>query len=123
MIACDNGSGPITAGPLTIHKPLGGETFTIGDTVKISWAEDASISGVVVKLYTNKGLSNAINLTAAVNGMVARPDTFFTWIIGSENLSPAVTYKSPVDTCYITLAKYGEESVFSKSALFTVRQQ
>jgi hypothetical protein len=62
-------SQPFSTKWLSLTSPTDGGTYTHGDTIRVRWetSPSASISGIVVKLSTDGGLtfgSNALNLAA-----------------------------------------------------------
>lgn len=48
--------GPAPQGPIVLHRPSGGESFSVGDTMVIEYTADPEVNlGVIISLSTNAG--------------------------------------------------------------------
>jgi hypothetical protein len=99
---------------IIITSPTKGQTFTVGQSVNVTWRVSSGISSIHVVLSTDGGRSYQEMLTGSVP-----PNTVLAWTIGSEPSGVAFAY--PSDSCKIKISNYLEETVFDVSSMFHVQ--
>lgn len=100
-LSCKSGNGPDDPKDLEITYPRGGETFTVGQKVTITWKASDKIVSVFFKLSTHpdSGWTQAIKLQSipAENGS-------WDWTIGAEEWPARPPY--PSSLCRIKILDY-----------------
>lgn len=124
--ACDNSSGTSDNnlpdnGYVELTYPLGGNSFTVGETVIIKFKVNKStISGIVPQISINNGLTwNAISNSIAPdpNGEKGQLLTC-SWIIGQEKTVPP--YDATNAQCLIMVQDYTINEAIDQSTVFTI---
>ena len=109
-MACNTSTGPKAAtGAMAVLQPTAGQTFKVGDTIKVKWTVryPDSISSIIVALYH---LPDAVPITLGSNSF-AYPDTTFSWVADSAAVS---------GHCYIKLQEYFNNVVPDSSGTFSI---
>jgi hypothetical protein len=116
--------------PITLFEPNGGETYHVGDTMRIRWTADSSAPLVTINMAVDGGESGWWYLIGATRGIgMGDPgwgDT--SWVI-ADSLSDATTVVSTVSSrCLVKIRNYVDgitaddsDSVFTISAPGAVR--
>jgi hypothetical protein len=115
--AYDEGvSGYLHEKYIIITNPVAGQTFSVGQSVTITFRALASqLSSVLFRLSTDNGMSYGEMLTGSVQPSVHS----INWVIGSE---PGGTFTYPSTTCKIRLEDYNVgNSIFDISGTFSVQ--
>jgi len=106
----DTGQATIaTAGSITITNPLGGETFTAGQEVHVTWT--AENIGAVKLQYTTDGGDTWSSVTSGA-GIFTTDDEWgdYTWVVPQVSTEQAL----------ILISDYNEGPASSLSGLFTI---
>jgi hypothetical protein len=97
---------------IVITSPAKGQSFTVGQSVNVTWRVSPGISSIHVMLATDSLYFQEM-LTRSVPW-----DSVLTWKIGSE--PSGVIFAYPSDSCRIRISNYLEEMVCDTSGIFSV---
>jgi hypothetical protein len=103
---------------LLLLNPKGGDSYTVGQTVPISWRATPDVSSVGIGLSIDGGKSSFQDIT---KGSLAYPQiTSYQWVIGSEE-NGSFTYGA-TNSCVINVYSYtAKTEIFDKNAAtFTI---
>lgn len=107
--------------PITIQNPGAGDTYRIGDTLRVRYSADMTeISGVVLSLSLNDGESYTLMHTDA--SQPAGPDQVFDYVI-PEHLTIGASQVSTVSsTCVIMVSSYPAGTAMAISGMFSIAE-
>jgi hypothetical protein len=108
-------SNPFSLKVILITNPIANQTFTVGQTVSITWRDAASnISSLQLMLSTDGGTTFGDMLTMSL------PSTTnsYSWIVGSE---PGSIFSYPSSKCVIKVMDYTNNNLKDISGTFTVQ--
>lgn len=113
---CEKIAGPTPppAGPIEILQPIGGETYRVGDVVRIMWKINdlAKVSSVGIRFdSTGMFLSNKVFEELLENGSLPPDTTWFDWTVKSSEVSKR---------CKIQVREYNNNCDPGTSGFFTV---
>ena len=110
-IGCNHSTSPktTTTSAMVVLQPTAGQTFSVGDTIKIKWQINYpdSISSLILTLYH---LPDSVPITLGT-GSFAYPDTTFSWVADSAAVS---------NHCYIKLQEYFNNVPPDSSGTFSI---
>jgi hypothetical protein len=129
----DSGTDPDPNGPestfpdiLALTNPWGGETFYIGDTVRVTWKADTSpstqLSGLKICLSADGGADYHTTKPLNVNEGQIDPAGSYRWIIGSEAYAE-IAALLPSEECRILVVDYQKSEIYSESGIFKVKRR
>jgi hypothetical protein len=114
---CNSGNGPDEPKDLEITYPKGGETFTVGQKVTVTWNAAATVSTIYFKLSTDNGATWTQSVNA--NSIDASAGSY-EWAVGSEYWPANPAY--PSDQCMLKILEYNNESLNDVTPSFRVHQ-
>jgi hypothetical protein len=83
---CNSGTNPKphVVGPLELLYPKGGESFKVGDTIRIKWSihDQSQVGSVGIKYSLSGGAPWNVNLLGP--GSFTYPDTSYLWTVTSS---------------------------------------
>ena len=119
----DTPSGPLAA--LTLIKPNGGESYTIGDTLRVEWiANPDSVPQIVMEISFDGGLTY-FPMTDEAIGTGGGKDTTFAWLIPDSLYDGfwATWVPTPAsDECLIHISDYVLEYNDYSDTTFSITQ-
>lgn len=109
------------AAPIVIHRPRGGETFTIGDTIHVEFTSDTTeILGTLLSLSVDGGKS--FWLMTEEDSYESGENVTFDYVIPSQLVGNSGTPQSVVsDQCLVMVSNYPEGHE-TQSGRFTITE-
>ncbi len=101
---------------IVITSPTAGQTFSVGQTVTITWKDTpAKLSSLRVRLSTDGGRSFGEMLTSSISDL---SQTSYAWVIGSE---PGGSFSYPSSSCVLRIQDYTNDQLFDVTGTFSVQ--
>ena len=117
----DNGSGSadcsVTDG-VKVVSPKGGETFEVGETIKVAFCSDVDFGGFGVELRYDEGAKKVNLLAESIDDAKIDGKTVNEYNIKLDAKRGVVA----ADDAYISVYAYSKQSKFGKSGTFKVKE-
>ena len=119
--SADNGSGSadcsVTDG-VKVVSPKGGETFEVGETIKVAFCSDVDFGGFGVELRYDEGAKKVNLLAESIDDAKIDGKTVNEYNIKLDAKRGVVA----TDDAYISVYAYSKQSKFGKSGTFKVKE-
>ena len=126
FISCDSSTEPEDYMPdngknIQVVYPIGGESFTVGQTVTIQCKVNANkVASILPAISKDGGMTFSDIVAKSIQTEAGGGGQLLTcqWVIGQE--ADPVTYDSTITNCKIKVSDYDNQVENDQSGLFTV---